>query len=44
MLDAVRSNIGIQIWGFWIDVVLGVAFGDVVLMADTWIDTAWDDI
>lgn len=44
MLEAVGSNIVIQIWRYWKDVVLGVAFGDVILMADTWIDTAWDDI
>lgn len=44
VLKAVVSDIGIQVWRYWIDVVLSVAFGDVVLVANTWIDTAWDNI
>ena len=44
VFEAVGSNIGIQIGGNRVEVVLGVALRGVVFVADIRIDTAWNNV
>lgn len=44
MLKPVASDVGIQIRETWMDVILGIALGDVLFVAGIRVGAAWDDV